>query len=78
MPGTISPLFIIPVIFVITVVFQTFMSRNFDYQCGNCGERFSPSPLAAAIAPHRFGGLKLLRCPHCGKVTWASALRKEQ
>jgi DNA-directed RNA polymerase subunit RPC12/RpoP len=76
MHSTLSPLIAIPVIFVVVLVSQTYMSRNFDYQCGNCGERFSPSALAAALSPHRFGGQKLLRCPHCGRLGWAQAVPK--
>jgi DNA-directed RNA polymerase subunit RPC12/RpoP len=78
MPSSLTPLIAIPAILLLTVLFQSQLSKNFDYQCANCGTRFSPSALAAALAPHRFGGLKLLRCPNCGQTTWASAVRKQQ
>jgi DNA-directed RNA polymerase subunit RPC12/RpoP len=78
MPHSLAPFIVIPVVLILAVSWQTYLSKNFDYQCGSCGERFTPSVLAAAVAPHRFGGRKLLRCPSCGKVTWASAVPKEQ
>jgi DNA-directed RNA polymerase subunit RPC12/RpoP len=78
MSSSLTPLIVIPVILLVTVFGQSQLSKRFDYQCANCGMRFSPSPLAAALAPHRFGGLKLLRCPSCGRTTWASAVPKQQ
>jgi DNA-directed RNA polymerase subunit RPC12/RpoP len=78
MSGSVSPLIVIPVVIVLGALFQRQLSKNFDYQCASCGARFSPSALAASVAPHRFGGLKLLRCPSCGKITWASAVPKQQ
>jgi hypothetical protein len=67
---------VVVVVFLGTVLVQKNLSKRFDYECGRCGHRFSPSPLAAALAPHRFGGSKLLRCPDCGGFTWASAVPK--
>ena len=29
------------------------------------------------VAPHRFGGSKLVKCPHCGVRTWASPVPKQ-
>jgi len=77
MSGSLTPLVVIPIVLVLGVLFQSQLSKNFDYECGNCGTRFSPSAVAAALAPHRFGGFKLLRCPNCGKITWAAAARKQ-
>lgn len=44
-------------------LFQQNLSKGFTYERGNCDHQFSPSPVATALGPHRFGGLKLLRCP---------------
>jgi hypothetical protein len=74
----VSPLIVIPIVLVVVVLGQTMLIRNFDYQCGSYGTRFTPSPLMAALAPHRFGGLKLLKCPSCRKVSWCSAVRKRE
>ena len=78
MSSSLAPLIVIPVVLFLGALWQTQLSKNFDYQCANCGERFSPPALAAAAAPHRFGGLKLLRCPSCGRTTWTAAAPKHQ
>ena len=70
------PVVVVAVVFVAVLFFQWNLSKGIDYECDNCQHRFSPSPLVAAVAPHRFGGLKLLRCPNCGATTWASAVPK--
>lgn len=76
MSGSLAPLIIVPVLLIFGVIVQSQVSKNYDYQCASCGARFSPSAVAAAVAPHRFGGMKLLRCPSCGKIGWASAVPK--
>lgn len=78
MSGSLAPFIVIPLALILGALWQTQLSKKFDYQCANCGQRFSPSALAAAAAPHRFGGLKLLRCPSCGRTTWAAAVPKQQ
>ena len=77
MSSSLGPLIVIPVVLVLAVLVQSQVSKNFDYQCANCGTRFSPSALAVALAPHMFSK-KLLRCPSCGKTTWAAAVPKQQ
>jgi len=74
--SAITPVVIVIVVFLVMAWGQRSLSKGFDYQCGSCGHTFSPSPAAAAIAPHRLGGFKLLRCPSCGAITWASAVPK--
>lgn len=66
------PVIIIPIALVTQFVFA---SRP-DWRCGNCGQTFSLSPVAAALLPHSFGGRKLARCPHCGSRSWASPVPK--
>jgi DNA-directed RNA polymerase subunit RPC12/RpoP len=78
MSGHLTPLIVVPVVIVLGTLWQRQLSKNFDYQCAKCGARFSPSAVAAALAPHRFGGLKLLRCPSCGRTSWAAAVPKQQ
>ncbi|HUJ54867.1 MAG TPA: zinc ribbon domain-containing protein [Gaiellaceae bacterium] len=77
MPSVVTPVLVVVAVLVLTTLWQRRLSQGYDYQCGRCGHRFSPSPLAAALAPHRFGGLKLLKCPECGAFTWASVVPKE-
>jgi hypothetical protein len=77
MSSSLDPLIVIPVVLVLAVLVQSQVSKNFDYQCANCGTRLNPSALAVALAPHMFGK-KLLRCPNCGKTTWAAAEPKQQ
>lgn len=71
-----APVIVVVVVFLLVAWGQRTLSQGVDYQCGSCGYVFNPSPAAAALAPHRFGGFKLLRCPDCGALTWASAVPK--
>lgn len=57
--SALAPVIVVVVVCFALVLFQRNLSKGFDYQCGDCGHRFSPSPWAAALAPHRFGGLPL-------------------
>jgi predicted RNA-binding Zn-ribbon protein involved in translation (DUF1610 family) len=76
MPASLYPFFI-PAGLVIVVFFTQFaLRKHYDYKCGNCGNAFSPSVLATMFTPHQFGS-KLLKCPKCGKVTWATRVPKE-
>lgn len=68
--------YLIPAALLVAVFCAQFaLHKRYDYQCGNCGNTFSPSVLAMTLTPHRFGS-KLLRCPKCGKVTWATRVPK--
>lgn len=77
MNPAITPVIVIGAAFAAQFIFQQVLTSKYDYQCGNCGRTFSLTPLAASIAPHRFGGSKLVKCPHCGDRTWASPVPKE-
>jgi DNA-directed RNA polymerase subunit RPC12/RpoP len=72
---------IIPVVFVIAgflvqLMVQQGITSRYDYQCDNCGHRFSLTPLAASVAPHRFGGSKFVKCPDCGVRSWVAPVPK--
>lgn len=60
---------------------QFFFASRYDWQCGNCGQTFSLSPLKATFLPHRFGnsfgGSKLAKFPHCGTRSWATAVPQQ-
>jgi predicted RNA-binding Zn-ribbon protein involved in translation (DUF1610 family) len=69
--------FLIPAALLVVVFFaQLALRKHYDYQCANCGHAFSPSVWAMVLTPHRFGD-KLLKCPQCGKVTWAERVPKK-
>ena len=68
---------LVPVILIAGgLVLQYYIGNQYDYQCPNCQATFSPKPVALAIAPHRFGARKYLRCPNCRKLSWADPVRK--
>ncbi len=45
------------------------------YECPSCGHQFEISMRTALLTPHMWDK-KLLRCPSCGKTSWASAVIK--
>ena len=68
----------LPIIVIAAVlVVQYVLASRYDWQCENCGQVFSLSPLAAAVLPHRPGMRKLARCPDCGVRSWASPVPKQ-
>jgi DNA-directed RNA polymerase subunit RPC12/RpoP len=77
MSTAVIPVIVIVAGFLAQLAFQQSMTSRYDYQCGNCGRTFSLTPLAASIAPHRFGGSKFVRCPHCGVRSWVSPVPKQ-
>jgi len=76
MTNTVAPFIVIPIVLVLSFVFQIVLNKSFDYQCGNCGEKFSVSPFIGALTPHSMGR-KLIKCPSCGTWTWALRVRKD-
>jgi DNA-directed RNA polymerase subunit RPC12/RpoP len=64
---------------VLIVVFAFFMhnwiTRYYDYRCGNCGEKFSLSIWEALFSVHMMG-TKYVKCPNCGKWSWAKLTPK--
>jgi DNA-directed RNA polymerase subunit RPC12/RpoP len=76
MPQYAVEIIVIAAVVILVVLLQNWRTANYDYQCGKCGERFSLSTLKAIIALHSMGS-KLVRCPKCGKMTWAKPVPKE-
>lgn len=70
------PIIILAIVAIFVAFWQRRTSSNFDYQCGNCGAIFSLPTWQAVIAPHAMGR-KLVKCPNCGSMTWATPVRKE-
>jgi DNA-directed RNA polymerase subunit RPC12/RpoP len=77
MDPVITPVILVAVAFTAQFMFQRVMTSRYDYLCGNCGQTFSLTPLTASIAPHRFGGSKFVKCPHCGARSWVSPVPKQ-
>ena len=48
-----APVIVVALVFVVLLAFQTRITARSDYQRAACGETFSLTPLAAAVAPHR-------------------------
>jgi DNA-directed RNA polymerase subunit RPC12/RpoP len=72
-------LIIVPIVLVLFgahFAVQRNMSTRYAYQCAKCGETFSLQPLKATLAPHRLGGAKFVKCPHCGRRSWVTPIRK--
>ncbi len=77
MSPAITAVIIAVIALVAQLIFQRHLTSKYDYQCDNCGQRFNLTPLTASVAPHRFGGSKYVRCPHCGVRSWVSPVPKQ-
>lgn len=77
MNTAVIPVIVIVAAFLAQFIAQQAITSRYDYQCDNCGRTFSLTPWAASVAPHRFGGSKLVRCPHCGVRSWVSPVPKQ-
>lgn len=75
-PSSLNPAVIIVLALALSVIAQAALNRNSEFQCGQCGEKFTVSPFVAALTPHKFSQ-KLATCPHCGTRTWASRVPKD-
>ena len=51
-------------------------AQNTAYRCRSCLHEFEISSQKDFISPHGFGR-KYLKCPACGRRSWALALSKE-
>ena len=68
---------VIVAIIVIAFFMQKWRVSNFEYKCGKCGAKFDLPAIKAVFSPHVFGS-KLVRCPECGKMTWAEYSRRNE
>lgn len=73
---TTAPWYLAVVVIPLAFGAQFLFARRYDWQCESCGHTFTLSPIVAALAPHRMGGRKLVRCPSCGARTWATPVPK--
>ncbi len=65
----------------ITVVLVAFYALKLEveagyYECKECHNKFVPSYLKALMAPH-MSTIRYLKCPKCGKRTWAKKVMKK-
>jgi len=68
-------IFLVAAIVAVTFL-QRWRTKNYDYKCGKCGERFTLPLWKAVLAPHSMGR-KLVKCPKCGRRGWAAPVPKE-
>jgi DNA-directed RNA polymerase subunit RPC12/RpoP len=68
---------LIVLVMLVQLVVQRGITARYDYRCGSCGQTFSLAPTSAVVAPHRLGGSKYVKCPHCGARTWAARVPKQ-
>lgn len=61
---------------VVAIMALSWRTRNYDYQCGKCGRKFNLTVWKAAISAHIMGN-RYVKCPNCGKWSWANPTPKE-
>lgn len=70
-PWQLVAIISIAVIFIIPCLFSLKLEVSVGaYKCKKCGHEFVPSYMKAMNSPH-FGTTRYLRCPKCGKRSWA-------
>ena len=74
-PMTGLALIVIFAIVVFVVLTQYLLLKIFYFKCAKCGNLFTPSLLADLLTFHS-AGRKRLKCPICGKRSWAQRIRK--
>jgi hypothetical protein len=70
-----------PLVFIGSLVWIILWhTRTFGYRCSNCEQDFEISALQNLAGPHypdlKGRGWKILKCPHCLKISRAQVLRK--
>lgn len=71
-----QPLYALPVVFAPLFLLILYHARNTAYRCKHCGHEFAVPVWRDAFSPHMFE-TKYLRCPVCGKRSWAKAPVRE-
>jgi predicted RNA-binding Zn-ribbon protein involved in translation (DUF1610 family) len=60
-----------------TFLLISWHTKNFAYQCPNCGEIFEISVVTNFLGPNG-GTKKYLKCPACAKRSWAAIVAKRK
>jgi uncharacterized protein with PIN domain len=68
---SIHNIIIIAVAVAFAYIMQGMRLNKFEYQCKNCNETFKLPMWKAILAPPSMSS-KLVKCPKCGKWTWAN------
>lgn len=66
-------LYSLPVVFALLGGLIWWHARKTAYRCKHCGHEFVVSVWRDAFSPHMIES-KYLKCPACGKRSWAKAL----
>ncbi|MDA8101384.1 MAG: hypothetical protein M0Z34_00275 [Nitrospiraceae bacterium] len=72
----IEGLVVVLVVMAGSIGVQAMRRGSIEYECQECHAHFSPSPVLAALTPHRLGQ-KLLTCPNCRTRTWATPVPRD-
>jgi DNA-directed RNA polymerase subunit RPC12/RpoP len=66
---------VLPIPVLVLFLLVRWHAQQFGYCCGQCGAEFKISTFKDFISPHALT-LKYLRCPQCGKRSWAQGRAK--
>jgi len=69
------PLWVVSIPMVLLLLLVYWHARDTAYRCPRCRNEFEISMLRDLVSPHMLT-TKYLRCPGCGKRSWAKALVK--
>ena len=67
---------VVVLVAILLVVVVRWHASNTAYQCEACGNAFEISILQDLFTPHMLT-TKYVRCPACGRRTWAEVLPKQ-
>lgn len=76
MSSALIPVIVVVLGFGVNLLIQQNLTSRYGYRCDRCGATFSLAPAAAAIAPHKMGGAKYVKCPICGVRSWVTPVPK--
>jgi DNA-directed RNA polymerase subunit RPC12/RpoP len=66
---------VLPIPVLVLFLLVRWHARHYGYCCGHCGAEFEISTFTDFISPHILEA-KYLRCPQCGKRSWAQTRAK--
>jgi len=63
----------VPIMVGMLAILVRWHARTFGYRCAKCGHEFTIGAWTDFFSPH-YPSKKFLRCPSCGKRSWADVL----